>query len=222
MASMTVADVIDSVKTILKETGAEGVRWSNDELLKWLNESYAAIVAIKPDAGSVNGEVTLAAGTKQSIPADGLRLLSVVRNTAGSGTPVIRTDRQQIDIALPSWHTDDKSESIENYIFDEDDPTHFYVYPPAVATAKLEIIYASVPAKHDSAYTTSSTDPIKVNDSYQPVMTDYILYRAFSKDADVQASVNRAQIHLQAFNAALGAKMKIDLMTSPNTTGGAK
>ncbi|WP_299202573.1 DUF6682 family protein [uncultured Amphritea sp.] len=219
MALMTVADVIGSVKAILKETGAEGVRWSNDELLKWLNESYAAIVAIKPDAGAKNEAIVLDTGTKQRIPASGLRLLDVVRNVAGSMTPVIQTSREQIDIAVPSWHTDTPSATIDNYIFLDDDPTGFYVYPPADTGAEIEIIYAAVPDKHDSIYEAAKSDVIKVDDSYQPIMTDYILYRAFSKDADIQGSAGRANMHLQAFNSALGMKVNMSAATSPNNRG---
>ena len=54
MAVTTVGEILRRTKIILQELTQNGTRWTNEELLGWLNESYQAIVAIKPDASSAN------------------------------------------------------------------------------------------------------------------------------------------------------------------------
>jgi len=46
---------------------------------------------------------------------------------------------------------------------------------------------------------------------------DYVLYRAYSKDADLTPNApQRAISHYQAFVSALGDKSKVDQMINPN------
>ncbi|WP_163557582.1 DUF6682 family protein [Halomonas sp. NO4] len=221
MAVTTVGTVIDNAKLVLQEVTSAGTRWTNEELIGWLNEAYQAIVQLKPDASSVNETITLDPGTKQSIPDDGLRLIDVVRNTATDSDKlgILVTSRRALDTTRRSWHADDESVNIEQFVFDDQDPTHFYVYPPAATGAEIEIIYSSVPSAHDASGGLSAieSDTIKLNDSYVPAITDYILYRAYSKDADHAANLQRAQMHLEAYMNSLGQKVQVDRRTSPNS-----
>lgn len=221
MAVTTVGTIINNAKLVLQEVTAAGTRWTNEELIGWLNEGYQAVVQIKPDASSINASLNLETGTRQQIPSDGLRLINVVRNTAPASDKlgILVTTRRALDTTRRSWHADDKSVNIEQFVFDEQDPTHFYVYPPADSGAEVEIIYSSVPEPHDITQGLDSlkADKIKLNDSYAPVLTDYILYRAYSKDAEHAANLNRAQMHMQAYMGALGQKVEVSRMISPNT-----
>lgn len=216
MAVTTVEEVTRRVRVVLQDI-AEVARWPDDELVGWLNESYQAIVSTKPNASAVNEAFVLESGTKQALPEAGLSLIDVVRNTAGdsNGGTVSLVSRQQINAARRRWHRDEESLDIQHFIFDELDPRHFYVYPPAAHGAEVEIIYSQVPGTH-GAYDESKGESIKLDDSYAPAILDYILYRAHSKDADFSANANRAAAHYQAFNLALGRKAKLDVAISPN------
>ncbi|SDI27950.1 hypothetical protein SAMN04487867_10467 [Vreelandella titanicae] len=219
MAVTTVGTVIRNAKLVLQEVTAAGTRWTNEELIGWLNEFYQAAVQLKPDAHSMNAEMTLSVGTRQQIPSDGLRLIDVVRNTVGGQMAVMVTSRRALDSTRRSWHSDTAAQQIEQYMFDDLDPTHFYVYPPAANGAKLEIIYSAVPTPHNasSGLNAIQNEAFKLNDAYVPVATDYILYRAYSKDAEHAANLNRAQMHMQAYMGALGQKVQTDQRISPNT-----
>lgn len=221
MAITTVGDVLTRVKTTLQELSESGTRWTNDELMRWLNESYQAIAGLKPDASSINEPLPLAVGTKQTIPANGLRLIDVVRNVATESDKgaIVLCSRAQLDATRRGWHNETPSLNIEHFVFDEMDPQHFYVYPPAAEGASIEIIYSQVPAAHN-AYPGSRYNPIRLDDSYVPAIVDYILYRAYSKDADFAGNANRSTSHFQAFSAALGTKVKVDVVSSPNTGAG--
>ena len=220
MAVTTVGTVIRNAKLVLQEVTAAGTRWTNEELIGWLNESYQAIVQIKPDASSINASVSLVQGTRQEIPQDGLRLIDVVRNTATASDKlgILVTTRRALDTTRRGWHADEQSVNIEQYVFDDQDPTRFYVYPPAAAGAEIELIYSSTPTPHnqDQGLEALRNEPLRLNDSYAPVITDYILYRAYSKDAEHAANLNRAQMHMQSYMSALGQKVEIDRYNSPN------
>lgn len=220
MAVTTVGTVIRNTKLVLQEVTAAGTRWTNEELIGWLNEAYQAIVQIKPDASAINTSVELVEGTRQEIPSDGMRLIDVVRNTAVASQKmgIMVTTRRSLDTTRRSWHGDDPSVDVEQYMFDDQDPTRFYVYPPAATGAEVELIYSSTPSPHDVALglTGLEAETIRLNDSYAPVITDYILYRAYSKDAEHAANLNRAQMHMQAYMGSLGQKVEVARAISPN------
>lgn len=58
--------------------------------------------------------------------------------------------------------------------------------------------------------------PIKLDDIYANAILDYVLYRAYSKDAEYAANASRAALHYQAFTAALGAKTQVDAGNDPH------
>ena len=47
-------------------------------------------------------------------------------------------------------------------------------------------------------------------------MTDYVLYRAYLKDAEYAANQTRAATHYNLFVNSLTGKGQIDMVTSPN------
>lgn len=219
MAITTVGEILRRAKLILQEVTQSGTRWTNEELLGWINESYQAIVAIKPDASSVNSVISCVQGTRQEIPADGHRLLDVVRNTAANsnGVSVMKTSRSALDATRRSWHSETPSVTIEQFVFDDNDPKRFYVYPPASSLAKLEIIYSSVPSPHSMTQANAnSVETIRLGDSFAPAIVDYVLARAYSKDAEHAANLQRAQMHSSSFINMLGAEANASVAFSPN------
>lgn len=218
MATTLVSDLIASAKLLLQETTTGGIRWKNEEILGWLNESYKAIVQGKPDANAITEDLALVAGTKQTLPATRLRLLDVVRSTDpdSDGMSITLASRHQLDTTRRGWHREAEAVDIEHYIYNPDDPKTFYVYPPAVAATTIEVVYSSVPAPHAGTAITAPSEVIHLDDIYGPVMLDYIMYRSYSKDADHTANANRAMLHYKAFREALGLKVQVDRSVNPN------
>ena len=227
MATFKVIDIISRVESILQDTG---VRWPRVELQSWLNESYLSIVLLRPDANAKCATFTCAAGTKQELTASSggfpsaLRLLDITRNVkTGSLRKVVRVvDRAVLDDQRPSWHTETQTDNIQHYTYDPRIPKEFYVYPPATSSAQLEVIYTDAPGAH--ALTESQLDPannnttvILLDDIYLSPITDWILYRAYSKDAEYGANEARAAASYQAFNAAIGVKTQADAAVTPTT-----
>ena len=150
--AVTVQSVIDRVQTTLQDT--TGIRWPvADELVLWVNDAQREIALLKPDASATNVTVELDDGTKQSIPSAGNRLLRVVRNmssilNSATGRRSIRlVSREILDSQTPDWHdpsvTGDAAHGtvVKHYMYDEQDPRNFYVYPGVSGNAFVEIIY---------------------------------------------------------------------------------
>lgn len=223
MAIITAQQILNKAALLLQDPAF--VRWTSDELLGWLNDGQREIVMLKPDANAVNQSVQLSAGTKQRIPSDGIRLIKLTRNMGNDGDTPGRTvrfiDGNILDTQRPNWHTETASTTVLHYAHDVRDPKVFYCYPPQPGTPSyVELVYSAIP--EDVAL----TDAINLDDIYATVLTDYVLYRAYSKNAAV-ADPNIAAAYYQAFYQALGLKAQGDISASPdakaatNSAGGA-
>ncbi|MCB0627958.1 MAG: hypothetical protein KDC43_29535 [Saprospiraceae bacterium] len=207
---MKASIVTDAAAEILQDTA--GVAWSPAQLVAWLNEAQRAVAVLRPDASSVTGNVDLTAGTKQSLPAGGIRLLAVIRNTGADGSTIggaIRlVERASLDDYTPDWHSADPGVAVE-YIYDEKFPTVFWVNPPSAGGVKVEASYAVTPA--DCADVNAA---IALDDIYQPALLEWVLYRSYARFSD-ERSVGRASTHRSTFFDLLGIKEQADFKTSP-------
>ena len=222
MATIKVIDIIRRVEFVLQDTN---VRWPRLELQNWINEAYMAITLLRPDASAKTGTFTCAAGSRQVLTAQfasAIRLLDVTRNLASSSTKkVVRVvSRSVLDDQKPTWHSETQSVNIQHYTYDTRQPKEFFVYPPATTAAQLEVVYADIPGTHalsesDLDPTGSNTVVILLDDIYMSPILDWVLYRAYSKDAEYGANEARAAASYQAFNSALGAKTQVDAAVAP-------
>ena len=330
--TVTAQSVLDRVQQTLQDTG--GIRWSSTaELILWLNDAQREIALLKPDATAVNTTVTLVDGTKQTIPTDGNRLLSVVRNMTGAsktyavtvyvssgsnkyfvdaavqnlsleeggtytfdqshstnaghplrfsttqhgthnsgteyttgvttnGTPgnagaytkitvpvgaptlytyctahtgmgfTVTTDdfvgvgtrsvrlvsRDILDSLEPSWHDstvkgDAKhGATVKHFMYDDQNPRNFYVYPGVSGTSRLEIVYSQNPP------TIAANANLGVPDLYATSIMHYILYMCYMKDSEFVANQQRAGSHFNLFMSSVTGKSQIDMVTSPNAS----
>ena len=207
---MLASDIISRAQIVLNDAG--GVRWTDTELLKWISDGQRVIALVRPDSVSENTARTLVAGTKQTIPADGMRLLDVIRNLTLIGGPdraVRMVDRETLDAQNANWHLATAGKTM-NFVYDNRDPLHFYVYPPAVNGAKLEILYAKQPAE-----ITATSQTLGLLDIYAEPLFNYVLFRAYSKDAEFGANAALAQGYLSLFTNLLGIKTTKDFAFSP-------
>ena len=223
MSTVKVIDVIRRVEDVLQDSN---IRWPRTELQNWMNESYLAITLARPDANAKSGSFTCAAGTRQVLTdqfASGLRLLDVTRNLATTSSyKVIRlVARSVLDDQRPGWHAETGTVNIQHYTFDPRQPKEFFVYPPATTDAQVEVVYTDSPGAH--ALTEEQLDPegtnaevIKLDDIYMSPVIDWILYRAYSKDAEYGANEQRAQASYAAFNAAISTKNQVDAASAPS------
>lgn len=223
--------IIDRAQTIVQDK--TGVRWPYAELLGWLNDGQRETAVYKPTATARNVALMLEAGTLQSIGDGGLALLRVTRNLKTPvGTPRIGgracriVEREVLDAQHPSWHDPDQfayNKEVKHFCFDDSDPTHFYVFPGNDGQGAVEAVVSMSPteveleAGADINALASYARPINIPDIYANALLDYVLFRAYSKDAEYAGNSERSATHYQMFVATLTAKATNELNQNPNT-----
>jgi len=212
MSTITAQGIIDKVRIILQDPDA--VRWDDDELLGWLNDAQREIVLLKPDASSIAEDLPLTdvGQTRFKINDSGISLIDVVRNSTTPKRAIRQINREILDAQKPEWHTSNESSSIQYFMFDDRNPRSFLVYPPSDGTAEVEVVYSKSPN------TITITEVIDLDDIYANVIADYILYRAYSKDAEYAANGQRAMAAYTSFAQSLGLKSQAETLAEPSTT----
>lgn len=212
MGTVTVQTILN--KAAVQLTDIANVRWTRAELLSWLNDGMRQIVLIQPSASSTTVSKLLTAGTRQSLPTGGWLLLQIYRNMGTTGTTPGRAirivSREVLDGFNPNWHTEIPKAEVKNYIYDIQDQTAFYVYPPNTGTQYIELNYSAQPAN-----LTSENEVIPIFDIFQSALVDYILFRACSKDAEYAPGLQLAQGYLATFTAAVQGKSQSEATNDP-------
>ena len=219
--TLTGANILARIKDILQDTTS--VRWPEAELLRYINDAQREIVNYRPESSATTANVQLVAGTKQSLPSGGLRLIKVTRNmsdTSGGATGKRAIRIVNVDILNtqePDWNDPTVSgdaahgTTVKHYIFDEDDPKNFYVYPGVSGNAYVEIVYSDSPTDLGN---TSAV--ISVDDIYANAIMDYVLFRAYQKDSEYAGNAQRANQHYQLFLNCIGQGNQASMMLDPN------
>lgn len=218
---MKVSDIITRARILLNDQ--DGTRWLDNELVSWINDAQKLIALVRPDSSVSNSTVTLVVGTKQSIPTGGFRLLDVIRNMnvdgITGGRSIRAVDREVLDSQDPMWHTTTTSGTIKHFIYDNRNPLAYYVYPPAIAGTKIEIMYSVAPTEitynAGNVSATMNTD-LTVSDIYLESVLNYVMYRAYSKDAEFSQNPQLAAGYLQTVYSMLGIKTQKDVAFSPD------
>lgn len=212
MATITVTAVLNRVAVILQDP--TNIRWPQAELLDWLNDGQREIALYKPNAFVKNVATKLVAGSKQALPADGVSLLDVVRNMGTSGTSpgnaIRAVSREILDSQIPGWHAATASSTTKHYTYTLLDPKTFYVYPPADGNGYADIVYVASPTDATLAGT------ITLDDIYVTALVNYVLFRAYSKDAEFAANGALAEKYYAQFQAILQGKVSSEMGSNPN------
>ena len=221
MGTLTGANLITRVQDTLQDTTS--VRWPEAELLRYINDAQREIVNFRPEASSKTANLQLVTGTLQTLPTEGLRLIKVTRNmsdASGGATGARAIRLVSVDILNtqePDWNNPSVSgdaahgTNIKHYVFDEDDPRRFYVYPGVSGNAFVEIVYSKSPT--DLGNTSATID---LDDTYGNAIVDYVLFRAYLKDAEYAGNQQRAGQHYQLFTTSLGQGAGAQALLSPN------
>ena len=219
--ALTGTNLLSRIKDILQDTTS--VRWPEAEILRYINDAQREIVNYRPESSAKTDNVQLVAGTKQALPSDGLRLIKVTRNMNGSsssatGKRAIRIVNVDIlNTQEPDWNDPTVSGDaqhgtvVKHYIFDEDDPKNYYVYPGVNGNAYVEIVYSKTPTDLSSA-----SSNLDIDDIYANAVIDYVLFRAYQKDSEYAGNEQRAQTHYQLFLNCIGQGMQAQELLSPN------
>ena len=211
--AITAQTILQRAITALTDEG--NVRWTVTELVRYLNDGQREIITYRPDATATTATVALSVGARQTLPDAAFKLLDVIRNSGGTKAAVRKIDQKLLDAQLPSWQNGTTSTVVKHYMYDLRDIRVFYVYPPAATGASLEMLYSAKPTDiAEQTAVNSVTGNISVHDLFANALQDYILYRAFAKDAEY-GNVAMATAHYQAFQNAVGVEASATANASP-------
>jgi hypothetical protein len=214
-AGISVAGILARTDDILLD--ADRVRWPLDERLRWINEAAGAIIVRRPQARARTLVASLEGGSLQQLPDAGCQFLDMVRNVGPDGAipgrAIRRTDRQLLDDTDPDWHAGTASSTVKHFTYDDRTPTCFYVYPPALAGTKVQIVISEMPPAVETG-----DDALDIQPQYLEPIVNYVCYRAKAKDSEY-ANAAEAGAFYAAFQDALGMNAQAKAEASPNQPG---
>ena len=226
----TAQEILQDVRNTLQDT--DFTRWTLNELRLYLNDGLREIAFHKPTACSDTVELSMSAGTLQTL-GEGQSLIRAIRNITSApganprvgGMIISPTSRAVLDSQFANWHDTNSvpfSDTVVHVVFDPMAPREFYVYPGNDGTGLIEAVIGLIPDAiaapanpNDIAEYTANVD---IDYIYKSVLRDYILSRCFEKDSASQAAAQRAVAHKNSFMQALGVKQQIDSTAQINTT----
>lgn len=196
----TVANIIDDdLETQLVDP--DHVIWPLATLYKYIAEAQNAIILLGADANIVSEDFTLAQTAKQTIPTGGIRFVDVDQNA--SGAPVRQIEKKVMDEVIYGWMTETTETAIEHFMFEEEKPTIFWVYPsPSVSTLQITLSYAD-----SVSLITAVSDNLVLSDIYVPTIKEYVLWRCKSTEGKA-SQLGAATQHLQNFYTLQGKKFQ--------------
>lgn len=205
------------VKTLNDETS---VRWLIPDLVTYFNDGQRDIANLRPDSMSKRVMHALQAGYKQTLPADGTKLIDINANGVGSKGTVTLVSSAILDAQVRNWRSMAATNNICHYTYDPREPKTFEVYPPALDTAILEIEYSALPTDipdlAGGSMLVNVSGDLCMGDQFANAIQNYILYRCYLKDTEYSANPAKAQSFYQAYANDLGVEIKTAVAVSPN------
>lgn len=184
-------DLIENrVMQVLNDLSAE--HWTISELLGYLNEGLQQSLTYVPEQFSAVETLTLAAGSRQTLPSGRTRLLGIERNTSGDQRAPRSIAMSALPAAAPLWHAGTALAEVRQYAYDPAVPDVFWCAPPVSSGVQVEAIVAVQP---DAL---QINQDIPIDSRYDAALANYVLYRAMSKDSEV-TSPQHAQFYYTSY-----------------------
>lgn len=179
---MTGNDVSDDSRRILADLGV--VSHSVADMVSFVNASQREVVNLVPAANTNKRDyVCTPLETAQPLPADVIRLADVVRNTGADGAvrgaAVRMTTEGELSAYIPRWTQDDAADDVIHYMYDDQIPGEFLVWPRPLAATHLELRTVDMPTDITALGQVLTIGPI-----YRNAMAYYVVSLALSKIDD--------------------------------------
>mgnify|MGYP001810202036 CR=1 FL=1 len=207
--TVAAATIIADAHTILFDP--DGTRWPATELVGYLDLAQLKIVEARPDQYARVREVTLAPGYRQTLADDIYALLDIPNNATGQFKRITKTDMVKLDMVLPGWRKRPATVEIVHFMHNLNEPRSFYVYPPAQAGSKVELLAAEYPPHLPAATgpkATSVTGNIVLGDKWRDALFNFVMFKAYLKDAEYGGNPALAAAYKDLFIQATGVELQ--------------
>lgn len=216
--------VLQQVSQTLQDP--DQIRWNHSELAGYLNDGQIEIITKRPDLKTARITFTPVDGAVQQIPSNALALMDVTQNATGRKRALTKVDQLLIEAVQRDWQGLPAATEFVHFMHDPREPRRFLLYPPAKAGGAVVLLCSMYPTP---VTVTSTLVPpgfppifwaqgnIDVPDEFANALRDYILYRAYSKDAEFGGNAQLSASYFQLFNAALGAQLQSTATVAPKS-----
>ncbi len=217
---VTAQDIIDEVRRVIHDENPT-FRWSDIELLDYINAGIRQTVSLVPEAYTVEtvGDTGTSRVARQVLPAGGIKFLKVSRNYADNGTDpqgVVRyVEKDALDSYDPDWEyvsiKADGANYFEHFCHDKREKNVFFLYPaPAADNKRFGLVYSAIPTE-----VTAVGVNIPLNDEYRNGVVHYTIYRALTKESRETLPDAYRQELWQNYLTALGLQREAEDSASP-------
>lgn len=187
---------------------SDGVRWPAGELVGYLNDGQRLIVTLNRGASAKTDVMTLAEGVKQTAAIDVVEVMDVLANADGRRRAIRQVSRAMMDACEPGWMAKTPVGEVVHFMVDAHLPRQFEVYPPASAGVRVLCKLSMLPSDVAPPVGPMAADvpgDISIRDEFAEPLRNYVLYRAWAKDAEYGGNSALAQAHYALFNTAIGS-----------------
>lgn len=210
MAADKILTLVNKVNQQLQDD--QFTRWPKEELIGYFNDAQLSVIQNRPDAYTKDADIVCAAGTKQALPSEAIRLIDIRYNSATMRAITFRP-RAEITEYDPMWYGTTGEDEAESFFYDERDPKVFFLYPGVADRIAVAAVYSVAPDRKLSANVDDTTDA-DLDSIYSNAIVEYMLYLAHTKDFEYSEQA-KAQTHLQAYMALLNIKSQSDVGMTP-------
>jgi len=209
--TISASALLKDAVTLLQDP--DSTRWSISFLVDALNSAQRVLMTRRPDAFATMFTVGLVAGPRQSLPTGAAFLVDVIGNTA-SRKALRKVEASLMDSINPKWQAATGAKDIAHFMYDLRFPRDYYVYPPALPTASLELMCTAYPTSISApsgATYASVVGNISVADQWAEPLLNWVLYRAWSVDAEFGGNAQLSAGYLTLFTSATEVAASADV-----------
>lgn len=225
-------NIADEARADLNDADADNLRWSDTELVSYINAAQRRIAALVPEANIIETAVTVSNGdVRQTLPSGGIKFIDVANydNTNSvRGTSITRVELDALTTMAPEWSfltaypthlawpdmaTEHTEVIVEHYAHDPRDPKVYYLFPTRDTNFYVYLKYSANPTALSTLASTFDLD-----DEYINAAIHYVKYRMLWKSHrySVSSSIRR-EAEYAKFLAVLGIKLEADRRADPAT-----
>lgn len=211
---MTPQQVITAARVLINDDNAlMPERFSDSELLGFVNQALKRACVVRPDLFIVSEEITpTAEETQQELDASVTRILELHRVVDGGALGEV--DKETMDRSAPDWPLAASGTPV-NWMRHARNPRKYFLYPPPTTGTAIEAEYIKVPDDYELS------DTIGLPDSYKTALIDCVVFLAEVVDNE-NVETQRAKNFYESFMQALGADMSQQTFVDTETHSGAQ
>jgi len=211
---MTPLDVITAARVAIQDTRVATQRYSDDDMLSFVNQTLSRMAVLRPDLFTVIVEWQLVPETVlQSCPDDASRLVEIFQVRDGADvSSITEVSRDMFDLSYPAWVSDPVGTPI-NFMRHLRHPTKFFVYPRPAVCVKVLGEYVQSPPLY------ALEEEIQVvPDAYFSSIVDGTVYVAESIDNE-HVNSGRAKLAQDIFLQQLTTNLQSRVVTDTRASG---